>query len=282
MKHVKDKILNLHELTKPKPFSKEEILGCLLSHRIFASSQVKTNSSFGKSSMSMKRKQVENDAKKTKKKKKPSKKSASRWSKKPLRLMLDNGTVSDMIDRDASIIFNQEYRKKGMSKLRYEKYKVARTCKEALKLGAKRGDLKWDLSKGIARAVQDDFQTLICKNLKAKRDEKIKMGISKFEPCAVEKSAVTASENFVTKNTSIVDSLFSKATHANSSAKSHVRKTARKSTISTCTSFPISTGVTNVVPPSTTSPPIKKPRINNDVGGAAGSSRHILHTNNNI
>ena len=270
---VEEKLGKLYELTRPSPFTKEEVLGCLLSHRLFASKQVRTKSMKRSSSMMTKRKP---------KKEKKKKQKRNRWSVKPLRLMVDNATITDMINRNASIVFRQDYRKKGMSKPRYEKYKVAKTCAEALKLGAKKADLKWDLSKGIAKAVEDDIQTLICKNLQAKRDEKVKMGISKFERSAVTSKPWKQNGAVIEKSkVSTVDMLLGSSSNVDvDSSKPHVRKTARKSTVSSSPSLPVSTGVVpmGVVVVSeeknkesnncviSSGPPLKKPRIESSLG----------------
>ena len=275
---VEEKLGKLYELTRPSPFTKEEVLGCLLSHRLFASKQVRTKSMKRSSSMMTKRKP---------KKEKKKKQKRNRWSVKPLRLMVDNATITDMINRNASIVFRQDYTKKGMSKPRYEKYKVAKTCAEALKLGAKKADLKWDLSKGIAKAVEDDIQTLICKNLQAKRDEKVKMGISKFERSAVTskpwKQNDAVKEPAVNEKSEIstnLGMLFGGSNVDVDSSKPHVRKTARKSTVSSSPSLPVSTGVVpmGVVVVSeeknkesnncviSSGPPLKKPRIESSLG----------------
>ena len=288
IKQVEEKLGKLYELTRPSPFTKEEILGCLLSHRLFASKQVRTKSMKRSSSMMT---HLKRKLKKEKKKKQKSE--SSGWSVKPLRLMVDNATITDMINRNASIVFRQDYTKKGMSKPRYEKYKVARSCAEALKLGAKKADLKWDLSKGIAKAVEDDFQTLIQKNLQAKRDEKVKMGISKFERSAVNskpwKQNDAVKEPAVNEKSEIstnLGMLFGGSNVDVDSSKPHVRKTARKSTMSSSSSsLPVSTGVT-AVPMGVVSkeknqgnnncvissgPPLKKPRIETS-GGQQGNS----------
>eukprot|EP00440_Ansanella_granifera_P056102 gb/GFBE01060806.1/.p1 GENE.gb/GFBE01060806.1/~~gb/GFBE01060806.1/.p1 ORF type:complete len:281 (+),score=63.49 gb/GFBE01060806.1/:1-843(+) len=57
------------------------------------------------------------------------------------------------IGDDEHIVFQQENPRKAGTQTwsRYEKYKVAKTLREALSLGAARGDLKGDLEKGLCK-----------------------------------------------------------------------------------------------------------------------------------
>ena len=60
--------------------------------------------------------------------------------------------IEDMIARNTGIVFESNYEKGGKSGARYAQYKVAKTCLEAIQLGATKNDLRWDLIKGIAKA----------------------------------------------------------------------------------------------------------------------------------
>jgi hypothetical protein len=245
--------------------------------------------------MMAKKKRKRSDSKKGDEKKPKKKRS---WSVKPLRLMLDKSTITDLIDRNASIAFDPDYIKKGLSKARYNKYKVAKTCKEAMALGAKRADLKWDLSKGIAKAVEADTQNLIFKQLSAKRDEKMAAGIQHFE-----RSVVTSKggSSFETSKLNCGKCLFLCKCGSSSSddvksgsdqnTTKRVRATSRKTMVpSSSSSLPASTGVQEVevttsLPQSkanvcdvaqmmipSSSPPLKKPRVNVSIGGDGGHS----------
>eukprot|EP00940_MAST-03C_sp_MAST-3C-sp2_P001969 g1969.t1 len=101
------------------------------------------------------------------------------------RVMAPSSFIAKLIDLDAALAFDQEYMKGGRSRERYEKYKRATTTGEALRLGATKGDLKWDLSKGIGRLTDAKQHEELVSVL----EEKLR-AISGVE---VERSIVTAS-----------------------------------------------------------------------------------------
>ena len=63
--------------------------------------------------------------------------------------------IEDMIARNTGIVFESNCEKGGKSGARYAQYKVAKTCLEAIQLGATKNDLRWDLTKGIAKANEE-------------------------------------------------------------------------------------------------------------------------------
>eukprot|EP00939_MAST-03C_sp_MAST-3C-sp1_P000762 g762.t1 len=76
-----------------------------------------------------------------------------RRQKTPRRIMLSSAFVMSLVEVDAKLAFNLSYQKGGRSFERFEKYKVATSARDALRLGASKADLKWDLSKGIGKLV---------------------------------------------------------------------------------------------------------------------------------
>ena len=98
--------------------------------------------------------------------------------------------------------------KRGKSYERYEGYKYATTCQEALEMGAKRQDIQWDLSKGIAKATDEGMQKEIANLLQVQKYNKRKRQTRSIERFEQENEPSRLDEN-----------------------KRRARKTARKSTL---------------------------------------------------
>lgn len=124
------------------------------------------------------------------------------------RTLLSSTFISTMIKSNAPISFNKSMEKRGKSYERYEGYKYATTCQEALEMGAKRQDIQWDLSKGIAKATDEGMQKEIANLLQVQKNNKRKRQTRSIERFEQENEPSRLDEN-----------------------KRRARKTARKSTL---------------------------------------------------
>jgi len=66
------------------------------------------------------------------------------------------GEVRMMINQNTKVEYEQDNPKRGESRVRYERYKAATTCAEALSLDSRRADLVYDFAHGYLRRTPDD------------------------------------------------------------------------------------------------------------------------------
>ena len=122
--------------------------------------------------------------------------------------MLSSAFVMSLVEVDAKLAFNLSYQKGGRSFERFEKYKVATSARDALRLGASKADLKWDLSKGIGKLVdvkqQKDLEACLERKLQdvvAEGGGKVSIATNGVERLVYRETSVkSAAASTITRN----------------------------------------------------------------------------------